>query len=90
VLIEPIDPYFYIPRKDFIDGALKKLDPSTKKCYWLARLSAGGKSTERVLSFDPAGTLENLVRVEVSSIGRWSVLEIGHTLIVIRSLDSRG
>jgi uncharacterized protein (DUF427 family) len=39
----------------------------------LARLSAGGKSTERVLSFDPSSVLENLVRVEVSAIGELCV-----------------
>jgi len=64
------DPYFYIPKKDLIEGVLEKIDPNTKKCYWLARLSAEGKTTDRVLSFDPSGPLENLVRIEVSSLGK--------------------
>jgi len=69
----PYYPYFYIPKKDFIAGILEKVDPNTKKCYWLARLSAGGKTTERVLSFDPSGPLENLVRIEVSALDSWFV-----------------
>lgn len=66
-----VDPYFYIPKSDFAKGVLEKIDPSTKKCYWLARLSVGGKTTDRVLSFDPSGPLENLVRIEVSALGRF-------------------
>jgi hypothetical protein len=69
-LMEGEDPYFYIPKSDFVKGVLEKIDPSTKKCYWLARLSAGGKTTDRVLSFDPSGPLENLVRIEVSALSK--------------------
>jgi hypothetical protein len=69
-LTEISDPYFYIPKKDLAEGILEKIDPSTTKCYWLARLSAGGKTTERILSFDPSGPLENLVRIEVSALGK--------------------
>ncbi len=63
------DPYFYIPKSAFAQGVLEKLDPATKKRYWVAKLSAGGKSTDRVLAFDPPGALEDLVRIEVSALG---------------------
>jgi hypothetical protein len=63
------DPYFYIPKSAFIAGVLEKADPSTKKSYWVGRLRAGGKSTSRVLGFDPSGALENLIRIEVSALG---------------------
>jgi uncharacterized protein (DUF427 family) len=63
------DPYFYIPKTAFEKGALENLDSSTKKPYWLARLSAAGKSTDRVLVFDDAGPLKDLVRIEVSALG---------------------
>lgn len=53
-----------------IEGVFEKIDPDTKNCYWLARLTAGGKRTERVLSFDPSGPLEYLVRIEVSALGK--------------------
>jgi len=56
-----------------VKGVLEKIDPSTKKRYWLARLSAGDKTTDRVLSFDPSGQLENLVRIEVSALDAWFV-----------------
>lgn len=65
----PYYPYFYIPKSSLAKGALEKVDPNTKKRYWIGRLKAGGKSTERVLVFDPSGPLENLVRIEVSALG---------------------
>jgi uncharacterized protein (DUF427 family) len=77
------DPYFYIPRKDLLNGVLEKIDPNTKKGYWLARLSAGGKNTERVLSFDPSGPLEYLVRIEVSALGKMAALSILEVLITV-------
>jgi hypothetical protein len=64
-----LDPYFYIPKTAFKKGALERVDPSAKKPYWLGKLSAGGKSTDRVLAFDHAGPLEDLVRIEVSALG---------------------
>jgi len=69
VLIFLLDPYFYIPKAAFQKGALEKSDPTTDESYWLGKLSAGGKSTDRVLAFDQAGPLENLVRIEVSALG---------------------
>lgn len=63
------DPYFYIPKSAFIKAVLEKVDPTTEKCYWLAKLSAGGKSTDRVLAFDASSALEDLVRIEVSALG---------------------
>jgi len=62
-------PYFYIPKKDFANGALQKLDEGSDKGYWLGRLSAGGKTTDRVLGFE--GGLKGLVRVEVGAIDAW-------------------
>lgn len=62
------DPYFYIPKTAFEKGALEKLDSSTKS-YWLAKLSIAGKSTDRVLLFEDAGPLKDLVRIEVSALG---------------------
>jgi len=68
VLIHLLDPYFYIPKAALQKGALEKVK-STDKPYWLGKLSAGGKSTDRVLAFDQAGSLEDLVRIEVSALG---------------------
>lgn len=61
------DPYFYIPKIAFLKGSLEKSNKETKK-FWVGKLSAGGKSTERVLIFE-AGPLEGLVRIEVSALG---------------------
>ncbi|KAG4435938.1 hypothetical protein IFR05_008595, partial [Cadophora sp. M221] len=64
----PYYPYFYVPFKAFMKDA--KLEKVTfKKDFYVARLSAGGKSTERVLVFDSLkGDLANLVRIEVSAL----------------------
>jgi hypothetical protein len=64
-----LDPYFYVPKKAFEKGVLEQIPPDKKKSYWLGKLSAGGKSTDRVLAFDDPGALEDLVRVEVSALG---------------------
>lgn len=63
------DPYFYIPLAAFTkDVELEKI--TQKEGFCIARLSAGGKSTERVLVFNPPkGELSNLVRIEVSALG---------------------
>jgi uncharacterized protein (DUF427 family) len=58
-----------MPKTVLEKGALEKLDSSTEKSYWLAKLSAAGKSTDRVLVFDDAGPLKDLVRIEVSALG---------------------
>lgn len=63
------DPYFYIPKSAFIKAVLEEVDPTTEKCYWLAKLSSGGKSTDRVLVFDASTGLKDLVRIEVSALG---------------------
>lgn len=63
------DPYFYIPKSAFIRAVLEEVDPTTEKCYWLAKLSSGGKSTDRVLVFDASTGLKDLVRIEVSALG---------------------
>jgi hypothetical protein len=55
---------------------LEKNDLATKKPYWIGKLSAGGKSTKRVLAFDHAGALEDLVRIEVSALGSLSSLPL--------------
>lgn len=68
----PYYPYFYIPKTAFEKGALEKLDSSTKS-YWLAKLSIAGKSTDRVLVFEDAGPLKDLVRIEVSALDGWFV-----------------
>ncbi|KFZ09328.1 hypothetical protein V502_08818 [Pseudogymnoascus sp. VKM F-4520 (FW-2644)] len=67
------NPYFYIPKSAFINAVLEKVDPTTEKCYWLAKLSAGGKSTDRVLAFDHSSALEDLVRIEFSALDAWFV-----------------
>lgn len=69
-----IDPYFYIPVKAFVNGVLHALNirdtEHGEKPYYLARLSVGGKSTERVLAFgQTARDLASLVRIEVSTLG---------------------
>jgi len=69
----PYYPYFYVPKKAFEKGVLEQIPPDKKKSYWLGKLSAGGKSTDRVLAFDDAGALEDLVRVEVSALDGWFV-----------------
>jgi len=69
----PYYPYFYIPESEFADGALEKLDSEGKTCYHQAKLSAGGKTTDRVLTFDPSGALGNLVRIEVMALDAWFV-----------------
>jgi len=64
-------PYFYIPKTAFLKGSLEKSDHETTK-FWVAKLSAGGKSTERVLVFE-VGPLKGLVRIEVPSLDAWFV-----------------
>lgn len=59
-----IDPYFYIPIQEFKDGVLSRAegkDAEEKKGFYVARLSVGSESTERVLVFE-SGKLEGLVR----------------------------
>jgi hypothetical protein len=51
---------------------LEEVGSSAKKPYWLGKLSAGGKITDRVLVFDHAGPLGDLVRIEVSALGSHS------------------
>lgn len=63
------DPYFYIPKSAFIKAVLDEIDPMTEKCYWLAKLNSGGKSTDRVLVFGASTALKDLVRIEVSALG---------------------
>jgi hypothetical protein len=65
------DPYFYVPISAFVEGVLEKVDPTTREGYWLAKITAGGKSTDRVLGFDAPGALQNLVRIEVPSLDAW-------------------
>ena len=48
---------------------LQKLDEDSEKGYWLGRLGANGKTTDRVLGFEGNGVLKGLVRVEVGAIG---------------------
>ncbi len=74
-----VDPYFYIPKTAFEEGVLQKVDSSTKKPYWLGKLSAGGRSTDRVLVFDNAGPLKDLVRIEVSALGPSLLAPIAHS-----------
>ncbi|KAL2073503.1 hypothetical protein VTL71DRAFT_10829 [Oculimacula yallundae] len=71
----PFYPYFYIPLKDFREGEGVKLEKIIeKKAFSIARISAGGKSTERVIVFhDGDGTLSELVRIEVSALDAWFV-----------------
>jgi hypothetical protein len=64
-----LDPYFYIPKGALLKGALEEIDSSTTKSYWVGKLTAGGKSTERVLVFESSGPLVDLVRIEVSALG---------------------
>ena len=68
-LTSETDPYFYIPRTALRNSSLEKLGTVTDSGYWVGRLTAGGKTTERVLVFESAGLLENLVRIEVSALG---------------------
>lgn len=49
---------------------MKRPDSETKKGYWVGTLSAGGKSTERVLVFESSGPLEGFVRIEVPALGK--------------------
>jgi hypothetical protein len=71
------DPYFYVPISAFVEGVLERVDPTnTREGYWLARITAGGKSTDRVLCFDAPGlpgrgVLQDLVRIEVPSLDAW-------------------
>jgi uncharacterized protein (DUF427 family) len=65
------DPYFYVPISAFVEGVLEKVDQTTREGYWLAKITAGGKSSERVLAFDATGALQNLVRIEVSALDAW-------------------
>ena len=53
---------------------MEKVDPATKKSYWIGKLSAGGKSTDKVLAFEDAGVLADLVRIEVSALGSFIAL----------------
>ncbi|KAE9375685.1 DUF427-domain-containing protein [Stipitochalara longipes BDJ] len=69
----PYYPYFYIPKTAFEKGSLEKATSSAEKRYWLGKLIAGGKSTNRVLAFNHAGPLEDLVRIEVSALDGWFV-----------------
>jgi hypothetical protein len=85
-LIHFPDPYFYIPATALTNGVLKTLDtPEEKKNYSLASLSAGGKSTERVLAFgDSTGDLANLIRIEVSALGLSCPIAPPYFLFLIR------
>ncbi|KAH7356963.1 hypothetical protein BKA65DRAFT_495863 [Rhexocercosporidium sp. MPI-PUGE-AT-0058] len=69
----PYYPYFYIPLESFNkDVKLEKVN--SKERFYIARLSAGAKSTERVLVFlNPKEGLQNLVRIEVSALDAWFV-----------------
>ena len=53
---------------------MEKVDSSAKKSYWLGKLSTGGMSIDRILVFDDAGALEDLVRIEVSALGPHLIL----------------
>jgi len=52
-----------------MNGVLEKQEPASRKSYWLGTLTAGGKSTDRVLAFDRSGPLQDLIRIEVSALG---------------------
>lgn len=79
-LTAELDPYFYIPRNVLLKGTLEKLVPSTAGDFWVGKLTAGGKSTERVLVFESSGSLTNLVRIEVSALGKSLLLPFLHQL----------
>ncbi len=51
------------------DAKLEKIEEGKAKAFWLARLSAGEKSTERVLVFSTTGPLQDLIRIEVAALG---------------------
>ena len=89
-LTEILVPYFYIAKSDLAKGVLQKIDDSTEKSYWLAKLSAGDKTTSRVLAFDAAGPLENLVRIDVSALGRPSFQLLVPVLMVARCMVRGG
>ncbi|RFU31739.1 hypothetical protein B7463_g4620, partial [Scytalidium lignicola] len=66
----PFYPFFYIPKSEFASGVvLEKVDPSTDKNYWVARLSVAGKFvTEDVLVFESLGKLKEVVKISVPAI----------------------
>ncbi|KAH6722040.1 hypothetical protein DL95DRAFT_382762 [Leptodontidium sp. 2 PMI_412] len=69
----PYYPYFYIPLDAFTKEA-KFEKVASKEDFYIARLSAGAKSTERVLILlTLKGGLQNLVRIEVSALDAWFV-----------------
>jgi hypothetical protein len=53
-----------------VKEVLEKNDSTTKKSYWVGKLSAGGKSTDRVLGLEE-GALKGWVRIEVSALGKY-------------------
>jgi len=68
----PYYPYFYVPKNSLSkEVKLEKQDASGKKCYWIAKLTAGENTTDRVLVFEPPSLLGGLVRVEVSALESW-------------------
>jgi len=65
-------PYFYIPIKEFKDGVLSRVqgEEGKGKGFYVAKLTVGEESTDRVLVFEDSegGGLGGLVRVEHAAI----------------------
>lgn len=76
-----LDPYFYVPKIAFLKGSLEESVHETKG-FWVGKLSAGGKNTERVLAFE-IGPLEGLVRIEVSALGIHHHKHTSHPYVLI-------
>ncbi|PVH83696.1 DUF427-domain-containing protein [Cadophora sp. DSE1049] len=69
----PYYPYFYVPHDAFaMNVQFEKV--ISKKGFYIAKLTAGTKSTDRVIVFETSNReLSNLVRIEVSALDAWFV-----------------
>ncbi|KAK0100900.1 hypothetical protein ONS95_007344 [Cadophora gregata] len=69
----PYYPYFYIPYNTF-SSDVKFEKVVSKKGFYIAKLTSGSKSTDRVIVFETSkGELSDLVRIEVSALDAWFV-----------------
>ncbi|KAH7407430.1 hypothetical protein BKA64DRAFT_666557 [Cadophora sp. MPI-SDFR-AT-0126] len=69
----PYYPYFYIPVTEFSEE-VKVGKVVQEKGFYIAKLTAGTKNTDRVIVFESSkGELSNLVRIEVSALDAWFV-----------------
>ncbi|KAI1259604.1 DUF427-domain-containing protein [Xylariaceae sp. FL1019] len=65
-------PSYYLPLAAFENGVLEYPEEQSQEGYKLAKLNAGGASTDRVIVFGGGDSpLSNLVRVEFSAADAW-------------------